>query len=290
MYAKQYILLIVFLLLFSSCSSTNSQVININKIEFKEPEKLSGTNCKSLDFKNYENNDIWKNVKHQLKHNNGYKDHGCTIVNNSDNFPVRSGELSLRFETKDGDCNSNQGWDDCTTDRSRHELTEWIDKEINNGDEIFYAYSIFFNNPLYTKNTATFLGQINTDNSARFYIRAFDKGLGYMFNDKDYEVLESDVFLKWEEATNTWIDIGLHIKFSTSDDGFIKLYINNQLIKQLDGKNFDGVTSVHLDFGIYNAFVSRCDCEEYPTKVVYFDEIFKSDNENEFKAFIGNRK
>ena len=44
-----------------------------------------------------------------------YKNYGYQIVNKADGHPVRSGEQSIRFEVRDGDCGQDEdgGWSDC---------------------------------------------------------------------------------------------------------------------------------------------------------------------------------
>ena len=43
-----------------------------------------------------------------------FKDYGAEIVSKLDGYPVRSGQKSLRFEIRGGDCQKNsKGWNDC---------------------------------------------------------------------------------------------------------------------------------------------------------------------------------
>lgn len=44
-------------------------------------------------------------------------------MNAEDGYPVKSGTQSIRFEIKEGDCSHAFGWNDCTGDRYRSELT-----------------------------------------------------------------------------------------------------------------------------------------------------------------------
>ena len=52
-----------------------------------------------------------------------YKKYGMQVVNKEDGHPVRAGGKSIRFEVRPGDCGYNDTWNDCDTDRERHELT-----------------------------------------------------------------------------------------------------------------------------------------------------------------------
>ena len=68
-----------------------------------------------------------------------YKKYGMQVVNKEDGHPVRSGNQSIRFEVRPGDCGHNEDWNDCDTDRERHELTG----KRKTGGEWWYAWSIF---------------------------------------------------------------------------------------------------------------------------------------------------
>jgi len=57
------------------------------------------------------------------------------------------------------------------------------------------------------------------------------------------------------------------------DDGRIEVYLDGDHRRTLTGPNLDGATRATFDFGIYDAFLSECDCEEMPTQVAYFDEV-----------------
>ena len=213
-----------------------------------------------------------------LKHPNGFMLHGCQIVSSDDGYPTRDGKYSFRFEVRDGDCNSNDGWNDCETDRSRHELTQSAgshQQELQyEGDEYWYKWSVLMpKKPLKQGKSISFIGQFNSNNSARFYIEDFAKGIGYTFNDVDYNVLEQDILLKNKHARAQWIDIEINALWSSTDQGFIEIYINEELTRTIKGPNMEGANRIYFDFGIYNAFISQCNCKKMPTQVVYLDAI-----------------
>ena len=219
-----------------------------------------------------------------LKHSNGFMSHGCQIVSSDDGYPTRDGKYSLRFEVRDGDCNSNEGWNDCETDRSRHELTQ-VDTQRKGqdfqyeGDEYWYKWSVLMpDKPIKQGEAISFIGQFNSDNAARFYMEDFSKGVGYRFNDVDYNILEQNVLIKNEHVRSVWTDIEIHALWASTDDGFIKIYVNEELTRTVKGPNMEGANRVWFDFGIYNAFLSRCDCKKMPTQVVYFDEIRRGES------------
>jgi hypothetical protein len=252
---------------------------------FIEPGTLIGTPCTSPMGPTLGDDtlggDLVQGWAFTTKHEVGFADHGCLRVSASDGYPTRSGSHSLRFEVRSGDCNANSGWDDCTTDRSRHELTQ-SDLHQYDGDEYWYTWSVLLpESPLKQGDSITFLGQFNSDNAARFYIEDFPTGLGFRFNDRNYEFIGRDVLIANEHVRGVWTDILIHAIWSTVDNGLIEIHINGDLVKTLIGPNMDGATLVTFDFGIYNAFISDCECEVMPTQVAYFDEIHRGQTRQE---------
>ena len=208
-------------------------------------------------------------------HKNGYQDYGCQIVSSDNGHPVRSGSESIRFELRDGDCNSSDTFDDCANDRSRHELTQTGGQF--EGEEFWYHYSIYVP-PLSLKSgqAIVFMGQFQQSNGvAPLMFEDFTGGYGIRQNDANYNWLFRGVL--WPNASfrNQWTDVLMHIKWSSGSDGFIKIYFNGVLTKQLIGANIQSAQSTIFHFGIYNAFISLCNCVAMPTQIVYFDEIRK---------------
>ena len=220
-----------------------------------------------------------------LKHPIGFAAHGCQIVSSEQGHPTRSGRYSIKFEVRDGDCNRNDGWDDCSTDRSRHEITQGGfggRQHQYEGDEYWYSWSMSMPAiPLKTGDAITFLGQFHSDNAARFYIEDFSKGLGYRFNDADYDIIEQGVLIQNSVSRSRWIDVVIHARWSSTEQGFIHVFIDGESKRYLSGPNMDGATRVYFDFGIYNAFVSECNCDTMPTQIVYFDDVRRGSTRGE---------
>ena len=216
----------------------------------------------------------WKFI---LKQPTGFAEHGCRVVTSRDGHPTKNGLYSLRFEVRDGDCNRNQDWDDCTTNRSRHELTQGGSKYRDHqyeGDEYWYSWSILMPAvPIKKGKAISFLGQFHSDNAARFYVEDFSKGIGFRFNDEGYDIIEQGVLVNNNEVRSQWTDILVHALWSSSESGFLEIFINGKLKKSLSGPNMAGAKHLYFDFGIYNAFIDECKCDRMPTQIVYFDDI-----------------
>ena len=269
------------LLILLACQSENQDVV-LN-IVTEIPDEATGATCaeiirgkEAISDTTY-NGDLVSGWEFTLKHSNGFMPHGCQIVSSDDGYPTRDGKFSLRFEVRDGDCNSNQGWNDCETDRSRHELTQGgnhLQDHQYEGNEYWYKWSVLMpDRPIKQGKAIAFIGQFNSDNAARFYIEDFSKGVGYRFNDVDYNILEQNILIKNKYVRSQWTDIEIHALWTSTEEGFIKIYVNEDLTRTVKGPNMDGTERIYFDFGIYNAFLSKCDCEKMPTQVVYFDGI-----------------
>jgi len=212
-----------------------------------------------------------------LLHPNGFKSYGCQIVSSATGHPVRSGTESIRFEVRDGDCSSSSTFDDCANDRSRHELFQKTSNQ-SDGDEDWYHFSIYVpDKPLVMGSAVTFLGQFQQSNGvAPLMFEDFDSGYGFRQNDANNNWLYRDTILNNASYRDQWTDVLLHIKWSSVADGFIDVYINGNLVESLTGANIQiGGQTTNFHFGIYNAFISRCNCSVMPRQIVYFDEIRK---------------
>ncbi|SVC50465.1 uncharacterized protein METZ01_LOCUS303319, partial [marine metagenome] len=196
-----------------------------------------------------------------------FKEYGLRVVDKKDGHPVRAGSKSMRFELRDGDCNDPPppNWNDCKNDRERFELSG---KDMFDGEEGWYAWSIFIPKDYVDIETgATDLGQFNLepgedpDPCCVFTINK--KKSGY---ELELNILKSN---KWthksvalnlsdEEMSGNWSDFIINFKWSKKDDGFIKLWLNNELVYEHSGQNFSKDTeATYFKFGIYRSALSR---------------------------------
>ena len=105
--------------------------------------------------------------------------------------------------------------------------------------------------------------------------------MGYRFNDADYGIIEQGVLIQNSVSRSRWIDVVIHARWSATEQGFIHVFIDGQSKRYLSGPNMDGATRVYFDFGIYNAFVSECNCDTMPTQIVYFDDVRRGSTRGE---------
>ena len=153
--------------------------------------------------------DIGFGQKYKISQPNNFKTYGACVAEKARGEPVRMGVKSLRFEVKNGDCGWSDEWNDCDTDRARHELSA----QDSDDGELWYAWSIFV-----PKNTTNIfpaklaMGQFHqrgTTNPAWMFQNA---GGGYHI---DNQVFGNTRYLKElltsEQLISKWNDVLIHV-------------------------------------------------------------------------------
>ena len=207
-----------------------------------------------------------------------FKDYGAKIVNKIDGYPVRSGEQSLRFEIRAGDCYKNKsGWDDCEKRRERHELHG---KKLFKKGEWWYAWSIYFPKDFIEATPVrVYMGQFHSTDKKygsernppwMFFNTSRENNGGYWINNMvRVPAGYSTQLLTRDEAYGKWNDILINVKWTDKEEGFMKIWVNEKI--KLD---YIGPTkrkgAVYFKFGIYRV---RIFDKNTPTQVVFFDEI-----------------
>ena len=210
-----------------------------------------------------------------------FKKHGMQVVDKKDGHPVRAGHKSIRFEVRPGDCGYDDGWSDCKTDRERHELSG---KRISGG-EWWHAWSIFLPKDFINVSpTKVALGQFHQEKghvvwmfqNQGNYIRG-----GYWFDNQVPGYTKTlDRLLTNEDMIGKWNDILVNVKWSKKDDGFFKVWVNNELIHEYVGPT-KTKSKVYFKFGIYRSYLKKWIYSPrnkkkekgVPAQVVYFDEV-----------------
>ena len=211
---------------------------------------------------------------------NYYKDYGFQVVDKKDGHPVRAGKKSIRFEVRSGDCGTDKDgeWDDCKNDRERHELSG---KNFKDG-EWWYAWSIFVPEDHFHINPSTLLlGQFHQ--KAGHVIWMFKNGKKeegyYIENQIKKGVYKKSKLLSKDDMRDKWNDILVNMKWTHKDNGFFKIWINNELTYDYAGPTKTKGKKPYFKFGIYRAWLSKWvkakNKNEVPTQVIYFDEIRK---------------
>jgi len=191
-----------------------------------------------------------------------FKDYGFQIVDKSNGHPVRAGNHSMRFELRDGDCNNpspqSKKWNDCKGDRERFEISG---RDMFAGEQGWSAWSIFLPSDFVDiMNPALVdLGQFHLESS-----KDSDPCCPMLFKKtKNGFVVDSELLNRaWvpldSKETQAWNDFIVNYKWSKKDDGFIKLWLNNELVYEFNGPTITKNTEfVYFKFGIYRGGLSR---------------------------------
>ena len=232
-------------------------------------------------------------------------DYAFKIVNKSKGHPVRSGEQSIRFELRRGDCGKSPGgYDDCTIwnknngmSSERHELGS---ENFFKGT-LWHTYSIFLKDPFPIKGHGyehISLGQMhgfpNSNPSFKWdvdeetyqirrrtacHLKEFLKKTGSAKSGGDSFKCSIDMagnhfenLISKEDLIGRWHDIILNVKWTTKQDGYFKQWINGKLVYHYKGNTSKPKGSVNrFKFGIYRG--NTYDTPKESTHIVYYDEI-----------------
>ena len=222
-----------------------------------------------------------------------YKEYGMQVVNKNDGHPVRAGNQSIRFEVRPGDCGHNENWNDCENDRERHELSG---RRTMSKGEWWYAWSIYFpKDYVNVYPTKVALGQFHQKKGHPVFMFDF-LNFGYYVVEttrEDDRLYTQNKIVKTDEAMGKWNDVLVNMKWTKKDDGFFKVWINNELRYDYNGPT-KTEKKVFFKFGIYRTFLSKYikyqkitgnNINEVPTQVVYFDEVRMGKSK---KKVVGN--
>ena len=97
--------------------------------------------------------------------------------------------------------------------------------------------------------------------------------------------------LKIDDMRDKWTTIIFHTKMSKDPSkGFIKMYVDDVLYNHYRGRTGYGGKYFNK-FGIYHSWISRWNDEvhgEYPTQVVYYDNLFRTNSKEKLYKLIQN--
>ena len=186
-----------------------------------------------------------------------YKNYGYQIVNKANGYPVRSGEHSIRFEVRDGDCGQDEdgGWSDCKGDRERHELSGGS-RAMTKG-EYWFSWSLYY--PEEHQNLwplSNNYGQFHQKKGPPVFMFKELRG-GYSvirtIGDVDYD---ERGLIRNDDMKGKWHDILINVKWSKKDDGFFKVWVNDKLKYDYKGPT-KTLRYVYQKIGVYSTGITR---------------------------------
>jgi hypothetical protein len=97
--------------------------------------------------------------------------------------------------------------------------------------------------------------------------------------------------LKIDDMRGKWTTLIFHTNMSKDPlKGFVKMYVNDELYNDYEGRTGFGGKFFNK-FGIYHSWISRWNDEvhgEYPTQVVYYDNLFRTNSKKKLLKLIKN--
>ena len=216
----------------------------------------------------------------------GEKSYACQIVSKSDGFPVYSGNQSLRFELRAGNCSAN--WrnvtNDCANDRSRSEVEDKSATYSSINKIITYEYMMFIPNQINFKppRASLTVSQIlmftptNYVGLAQLIIDDNKNLLLALTTDFQWTRTPEEPVLVFEKPFDQWIKIRFDIKTTTSPNGYVRLTVNDKFIhEQVRQTSAEEELDITLRLGLYNTGITRFK-EEWPTQIIYYDEVVRT--------------
>jgi hypothetical protein len=201
---------------------------------------------------------------------------GVVRVDNG-NGPVDRGQLSERFEVRQGDCGSQPGWSDCAMDRERSEMSE-LKPYTQLNQPTWYAWSVWFDHswPDISPVTTT-IGQFHQRNQSVPAVLFIQRDGRYFLRLESAKNLYPDDHVRTlvpaHSLKGRWHRIVVFANWSTDSNGILQVWVNG--VQRLDhrGPNTINTTPVYFKYGIYRSFVSRV--PNRPPHIVYIDEVRK---------------
>lgn len=265
------ILIYVISILLSFTNFSNADVENILKEIKKNKDLAMGfKNVKFLDGSSKNNWEI--NNSDILKSEKKTRKHVLKIVNKADDYPVRLGKQSLRFEVRHG---NGWGWDK-KNDRERVELKICcINKKITWTAWSIYLpkdYNVVF--PI-----RTMLGQFHNDGDNPPAFTFENQGVlipgGYWLEVDSYVGGNNNnpkLLIDQKDMLGKWTDVLVNAKWTNEEDGFFKVWVNGKLKAQHTGMTQEKIDDMLFHIGIYRSFLSKTPGPD-PTQVAYYDEV-----------------
>ena len=207
--------------------------------------------------------------------------HGYTVISDpTTNAPTKLVEV---FEVRPGDCYKNpgvNGWDDCSHDRERSELTENNSGPNRHGSEFWYGWSIYFpENYINIYPTKTALGQFHQKDADPIWM--FDNASrsgGYRVVGSVNLLKTKQKLISEEDLRGQWHKIEVHAKWSRSDTGVFQVWVNGDLKLDYKGKTMTA-KEVYFKYGVYRSYMVNYKAEnktsEVPAQTVYFSNVKK---------------
>lgn len=179
-----------------------------------------------------------------------------------------------RFEVRPGDCGANDGWNDCTSDRERSELSSAVI-----AGETWVHWSIYLPSDypiIYPVKTA--LGQFHQKSGHVIWMFQNVDGGYTVDNQTSGRTIQKKRILSDADMRGRWTDVLVHAKWTPASDGFFDVFVNGETTPRYSwrGATQSAGKDVYFKYGVYRSFMSRRPGDE-PTQIVYYADVAASD-------------
>ena len=223
--------------------------------------------------------DVFKGMTVFSMHPTGEKPHGCQLVTAGDGAPVLDGQFAAKFLIKPGDCSASQGFDDCSNDRSRHEISEM--SRPPDGQPIIYETNLYI--PAQERfrprgNNIMFLSQVNAGDENVFntlaYLEVGEDGALYIRTHVGFTWEVAKLYPVYENPIGKWINVRYELLPSVSaSNGYLRVFVDGSKVVDESRATLPSANGYNnLRVGIYNAFISKA-TDPYKDQVIYFDSV-----------------
>jgi hypothetical protein len=185
---------------------------------------------------------------------------------------TRRGEVSQRFEIRHGDCGGDANWDDCTNDRRRVEKYAELDPDDALGRTVFFGYSLYVPadfESVHPSNTTVGQLKLVGYRQPMWDLRLRDDHALFKADASKQECRVTDL----SNMLGGWTDIvvGFDLdpdaKTGSFDGEYARVWINGVadecdfdkpvLTRDMLRNSRSSWHGFHMDWGIYNSYVSR---------------------------------
>ncbi len=188
-----------------------------------------------------------------------------SVVSSGGGHPVRGGAQSIRIERREGECVGQ----DCVNQSERTEISEGLER---NGDNTWYAWSIYHKDYVWLQNgVSPFEGQFKALSGPMVMQFVMDENRGMVVTFDHFEGWRPRPVVSKSQINNRWHDILVHAKWSSGEDGLIRIWANAQLKAERRARICRGFLLFRV--GIYAPQINRAGSR--PTQVVYVDELMR---------------
>jgi len=284
---KKFILLTL-LIFVSACASTTDYG---SSPKSKEEIKDNLNNNSEINYKiiSKNPNKIKRGLFGKSYIKKGYNKKSLKHIYNIIEDPTGSAPTNLveRFELRPEDCSKQRhgnksNENDCITGRTRIEIYQTDKKHIRKSQlkkkdlEYWYQWYIYFSDEFHLSenaNQGSYLGQFLTGDWG-------ESGQGPSFfcseSNGKFNCLGAEIGDK-KNLKNKWHKITYNIRWSTKNTGFVKLFHNDKLIRELTDITTLNRDRVMLKYGIYRSPVFSSGPVEgnLPDKTVVYYSGFK---------------